>query len=95
MQKVDNLKAICLQYAAATQRLIPTLFTSDKYYPVKSTSEASGDVRQRYKGRLLGKNKIDPKLARQAADDSNFTAVIEYTISLSLSLSLSLSISQP
>lgn len=81
-KKVDNLKGICLQYATATQWLIPTLFTKDDGYNVESPrlvvslqSAFGGDVsstRQRSSGRFRKQDKLDPRRARQAADDRNF-----------------------
>ena len=88
LQKVDNLKGICLQYATATQWLIPTLFTKDDGYNVESPrlvvslqSAFGGDVsspRKRSGGRFRKRDKLDPRRARQAADDRNFKNTVGY-----------------
>ena len=77
-QKVDRLKAICLQYATATQWLIPTLFTRNKKDNLELSQSAGGGERKNFKGRLSLLNKLDPQYAREAADDSNFKATIGY-----------------
>lgn len=77
-QKVDRLKAICLQYATATQWLIPTLFTRNKKDNLELSQIAGGGERKSFKGRLSLLNKLDPQYAREAADDSNFKATIGY-----------------
>lgn len=85
---MDNLKSICLQYATATQWLIPTLFTKDDGYNVESPrlvvsmqSAFGGDVsspRKRSSGRFRKRDKLDPKRARRAADDRNFKSTVGY-----------------
>lgn len=83
---MDNLNGICLQYATATQWLIPTLFTKDDGYNVESPrlvvslqSTFGGDIsspRKKSNGRLRKQDKLDPQGARQAADDRNFKNTI-------------------
>lgn len=85
---MDNLKGICLQYATATQWLIPTLFTKDDGYNVVSPrlvvslqSVFGGDIsspRKKSNGRLRKQDKLDPQRARQAADDRNFKTTVGY-----------------
>ncbi|KAG0591209.1 hypothetical protein KC19_1G158300 [Ceratodon purpureus] len=85
-KKVDNLKGICLQYATATQWLIPTLFTKVDGYNVESPrlvvslqSAFGGDVfspRKKSSGRLRKQDKLDPQRARQAANDRNLKNTI-------------------
>lgn len=85
---MDNLKGICLQYAIATQWLIPTLFTKDDGYNVESPrlvvslqSAFGGEVsspRKRSSGRFRKRDKLDPRRARQAANDRNFKNTVGY-----------------
>ncbi|XP_024392107.1 gamma-tubulin complex component 2 isoform X3 [Physcomitrium patens] len=79
-EKVDHLQSLCLQYATATLRFLPMLFTKDTYTdesscvvdPQQSMLDEDPSSERQCKGRLRKQYKLDNRRARQAADDKTF-----------------------